>query len=78
MDNKEEDGVDDDASDRDTRQTPSGAGRWKGRGGFGAHSHNQYYGGHRDPGAQADRGQFDFRSSIVLAPTLLPKFNLVS
>lgn len=62
MGNKEEDGVDDDASDRDTRQTPSGAGRWKGRGGFGAHSHNQYYGGHRDPGAQADRGQFDFHS----------------
>lgn len=51
MDNKEEDGVDDDASDRDTRQTTSDAGRWKGRGRFGTHSHNQYYGGHRDRGA---------------------------
>jgi len=62
MDNKEEDGVDDNASDRDARQTPSGTGRWKGGGRLGANRHHQYDRGHRDPGTQADGGWFDCTS----------------
>jgi hypothetical protein len=71
MDNKEEDGVDDDASDRDARQAASGAGRWEGGGGLWAHCHHQHNGGHRDSGAQADRGKFDSRRWFWLLGSFL-------
>lgn len=59
MDNKEEDGIDNDSADRDARQTASGVGRWEGCRGLRPHRHYKHHGGHRKAGAQADRGWFD-------------------
>ena len=57
MGDQEEDGAHHDATDRDPGEAPGRAGGWQSGRGLWPYCHHQHHGGHRDPGAQTDRGK---------------------